>query len=49
MTKDFLLRNHSVVPVSFRMVRQESDCDCVFEVTPDCGVVPFQVGRSVGR
>jgi hypothetical protein len=45
--RDFLLRNHSVVPVSFRMVREEDDCDNVFAITPTQGVVPFQVRRPV--
>ena len=47
-TKDFVLRNHSVVPVSFKMIRQENDCESVFDVTPTEGMVPFQVGREGG-
>jgi hypothetical protein len=35
-----MLRNHSVVPVSFKLVRQESDCDSVFTLSPTEGVVP---------
>jgi hypothetical protein len=42
VNKSFLLRNNSVVPVSFRMIRQEKDSECAFKLSPESGVVPFQ-------
>ena len=42
VTKDFLLRNHSVVPVSYKLIRENHDCDSAFTVTPTEGVLAHQ-------
>jgi len=41
--KDFYLRNHSVVPVSFSLVREEKDdISSAFVISPCSGVVELQ-------
>ena len=42
MTKDFTLRNHSVVPVTYKLVRENNDCDSVFHITPMKGILAHQ-------
>ena len=40
--KELVLRNTSVVPAEFRLIRHETDSDEVFDVQPREGVVPPQ-------
>ena len=40
--KEILLRNNSVVPAEFELVRHESDTDEVFEINPRGGIIPPQ-------
>ena len=40
--KELILRNDSVVPAEYALVRHEVDADAVFDLTPESGVIPPQ-------
>ena len=40
--KEIILKNNSVVPAEYELVRHESDTDEVFEISPRAGVLPPQ-------
>lgn len=44
---EILLRNNSVVPAEFELLRHESDTDEVFDISPRSGVLPPQSGTAV--
>lgn len=45
--RDVLLRNNSVVPAEFRLVRHDNDRDEVFSVYPNSGVIPAQSSVTI--
>jgi len=46
-TKEVLLMNHSVVPVSFKIDREYHDIESTFSLSPLEGIVPFQSSVTI--